>query len=190
MTRTEIIQKFIDERGYKNYLEIGVFRNENFNAIRCNHKVSVDPDPEAHATVCSTSDYFFNNCEEKFDIVFIDGLHEHNQVWRDINNSLTYLNENGVIVMHDCMPRNEQTARWDNKSHQNEEWNGDVWKAYYKAYNELPYKVYVIPEDYGCGIIDTSKAKPNQIHEVDMEKLQFSDYTKLNETKNYGVSYV
>ena len=32
------------------YLEIGVFRNENFNQINCINKTSVDPDPKANAT--------------------------------------------------------------------------------------------------------------------------------------------
>lgn len=86
-TRTDIIQHFIDQRNFKNYLEIGCFRNENFNKIKIDNKVSVDPDPEAHATYQMTSDEFFANNKDTFDIVFIDGLHEHSQVYKDIVNS-------------------------------------------------------------------------------------------------------
>lgn len=194
MTRTEIIQKLIDERGYKSYLEIGVFRNDNFNKIKCDMKLSVDPDPEAKADLCMTSDEFFEEiagyqCNDEFDIVFIDGLHEHNQVWRDINNSLQHLKQGGVIVMHDCMPTSEHTARWDNKSHQDEEWYGDVYKAYIKAHTELPYEVYVISEDCGCGIIDTSKPRQRPLHIIDMETLTFNDYWEAVKQDTYGVEH-
>ncbi len=66
-TRTDIIQHFIDQRKFKNYLEIGCFRNENFNKIKIDNKVSVDPDPEAHATYQMTSDEFFTNNKDTFD---------------------------------------------------------------------------------------------------------------------------
>ena len=187
MTRTELIQHFIDKRGYKSYLEIGCFRNENFNKIKCESKVSVDPDPEAHATYQMTSDEFFK-CRGEFDIIFIDGLHEHNQVWRDIENALCHLSYNGVIILHDCCPRTEATAQWDNKSHQHEEWYGDVYKAYMKAKHELCCKVYVIPEDCGCGVIDTSKydVTKEANEPLDMEQLTYQDYETARKDGSYN----
>ena len=190
MNRTDIINKFIKERHYNTYLEIGTFRNENFNKINA-IKCSVDPDPEAKANNCMTSDEFFASIDDdlKFDIVFIDGLHEHNQVWKDITNSLKHLNPNGVIIMHDCMPKNEKMQLWDNKSHQHEEWTGDTWKAYYKAYNELPYEVYVFNTDYGCGVIDTS-IKRDKIKDIDMENQKYTDYLYYTSTNQYGIKNV
>lgn len=189
-TRTDIIQHFIDTRDFKKYLEVGCYRNENFNKIRCEYKVSVDPDPEAHATYCTTSDDFFKNNRETFDIVFIDGLHEHSQVYKDIMNSLYVLNKGGVIVMHDCLPKSEAMQRWDNKSHQGEEWTGDTWKAFVQARNNLKgYKVYCIDEDYGCGVIDTMVGDvPEQISgDVSlMEKLTYSDYLDMQYNNKYG----
>ena len=44
--------------------------------------------------------------KESFDCVFIDGLHTYNQVKKDIHNSLKYLNINGIIMLHDCLPNN------------------------------------------------------------------------------------
>lgn len=197
MTRTDIIQRLIDERGYKSYLEIGVFRKDNFNKIKCYKKVSVDPDHEAQATYQMTSDEFFTRyinpkCAVPwtalFDVIFIDGLHEHNQVWRDIQNSLKHLHKGGVIVMHDCMPTSEHTARWDNKSHQDEEWYGDVYKAYLKAYKELPYRVYCIDTDCGCGIIDTTKERVTS-EVVDMDNMTYDDYKFAIEHNTYGVEH-
>lgn len=187
MLRTEIIQKFITKRNYKSYLEIGTYRNVNFDKITIDEKVSIDPDPEAKATYQMTSDEFFAVNQDKFDIVFIDGLHEHNQVYKDIQNSLKFLNPNGVIILHDCMPKNEKMQLWDNKSHQHEEWTGDTWKAYYKALNEINYKVYVLDTDYGCGVIDTSHPKPRLAHIVDMEKLTYQDYLNLKEENKYNI---
>ena len=188
MTRTEVIQRMIDFRGFKTYLEIGSFRNENVKNLRIDRKVTVDPDPEAYANYQMTSDQYFAENDEKFDIIFIDGLHEHSQVWRDIRNSLGHLNPNGVIVMHDCMPKSEKMQVWDNKSHQSEEWTGDTWKAYYKAYSELSYKVYVVDTDYGCGVIDTSEKYKEDINwKVDMEELKYEDYLDLINRNAYGV---
>lgn len=193
MTRTELIQHFIDKRGYKSYLEIGCFRNDNFNKIKCDSKVSIDPDPEAKATRCMTSDAFFDEiadykCNDEFDIIFIDGLHEHKQVWRDIENSLKHLKKGGVIIMHDCCPTSAYTARWDDKSHQNEEWYGDVYKAYMKARNDLCCDVYVIPEDCGCGVIDTSKYCPEKEDNkpLNMEEITYDDYHIAKEIGIYG----
>jgi SAM-dependent methyltransferase len=187
MLRTDIIQSFITKRNYKSYLEIGTYRNVNFDKITIDNKVSIDPDPEAKATYQMTSDEFFAVNQDKFDIVFIDGLHEHNQVYKDIQNSLKFLNPNGVIILHDCMPKNEKMQLWDNKSHQFEEWTGDTWKAYYKALNEINYKVYVLDTDYGCGVIDTSKPKPKLAHIVDMEELTYQDYLNLKEENKYNI---
>lgn len=187
MNRTEIIQHYIDSRKAKSYLEIGCFRNENFNKIKVEHKESVDPDPEAMATHQMTSDAYFNSSFDKFDVIFIDGLHEHTQVLRDVGNALMHLNPKGVIIMHDCMPKNEKMQVWDNKSHQDEEWTGDTWKAYYKAYKELPHKVYVISEDYGCGVIDTAIEVESKHQEfVNMDELTYKDYLKFTSEGDYG----
>lgn len=188
MTRTEVIQRMIDFRGFKTYLEVGSYRNENVKNLKIDRKVTVDPDPDAYANYQMTSDQYFAENDEKFDIIFIDGLHEHSQVWRDIRNSLGHLNPDGVIVMHDCMPKSEKMQVWDNKSHQSEEWTGDTWKAYYKAYGELSYKVYVVDTDYGCGVIDTSEKYKEDINwKVDMEGLKYEDYLDLINRNAYGV---
>lgn len=188
MTRTEIIQHLIDLRGYRSYLEIGSFRNENFMKIIIDKKTSVDPDPDAYANYQMTSDQYFAENKDKFDIYFIDGLHQHDQVWRDIRNSLEHLNKDGIIVLHDCLPKNERMQIEDFTSHQHEEWTGDVWKAYYKAYSELQYKVQVVDTDYGCGIIDTKFIYPEGLSwKVHMEDLKYEDFLRLRRDDKYGV---
>lgn len=191
MTRYDIIQKFIDLRGYKSFLEIGTYRGDTFSRIRCDNKECVDPDPEAHATYCMTSDEFFyksfSNYHFKYDIIFIDGLHEHGQVWRDISNSLCSLRDNGVVVMHDCLPTTEEMQEWHNVSQQGKVWTGDVWKAYLKALHSLTYSVYVIDTDYGCGVIDKSKRSHTPFRAIDMDLLEWKDFDKSKMNVKDGI---
>ena len=49
-----------------------------------------------------TSDKFFKD-NEKFDIIFIDGLHTFEQTIKDIDNSIKFLRDKGVILIHDCL---------------------------------------------------------------------------------------
>eukprot|EP01034_Spumella_vulgaris_P005623 gene5623-7181_t len=76
-----------------------------------------------------TSDDFFAQNTEFFDVIFVDGLHEANQVFRDVTNALKWLNPGGAIVMHDCNPRSfaiQNGAYGEDKSIP---WTGDTWKA-------------------------------------------------------------
>ncbi len=79
-----------------------MINDELFSKIKIEKKIGVDP--VSGGTIRDTSDNFFKKNNKKFDIIFIDGLHEYDQVKKDINNSLLFLNDNGVIFLHDCMP--------------------------------------------------------------------------------------
>lgn len=189
MMRWDIINEFARRRKCQTYLEIGVFRGECIEKVEIPTKVGVDPDPKAPVAYHCTSDEYFADCNQKYDLIFIDGLHNAHQVWKDINNALAHLNENGVIMLHDCRPKSEKMQRSDNKSHQDEEWTGDVWKAYYKSLNELDYLVYVIDTDYGCGIIDTSvKPTDKSLHSIDIDRLSYDDYKSIDEASKFNVT--
>ena len=49
----------------------------------------------------NTSDIFFDNNQNFFDIIYIDGLHKYYQVKKDLNNALKYLKEDGIIICDD-----------------------------------------------------------------------------------------
>ena len=58
----------------------------------------------------TTSDAFFENEtafleRRRVDVALIDGLHTYEQVVRDVENTLRYLRDDGVIFLHDCNPR-------------------------------------------------------------------------------------
>jgi hypothetical protein len=106
VSRTAILNHLIRRHGYRDYLEIGVRTNDNFRRVKAARKTGVDPTPEAPCTHVMTSDAFFAQLplETRFDLVFIDGLHEEGQVWRDVHNSLEVLREGGTLALHDCNP--------------------------------------------------------------------------------------
>jgi hypothetical protein len=155
MTRTEIINGLIDKYGYKSYLEIGVNTpaqpGYNWVGVKVDTKHGVDPNVDT--TYRMESDEFFeNHINQKYDIVFVDGLHIFEQVYKDIINSLENLNEGGIIVAHDCNPTEEITQRRVRANPG--AWHGDVWKAIVKLRLENPeLDVCTVDTDEGCGII-------------------------------------
>ena len=158
MNRTEIINYLIDIRNYKQYLEIGVQNeSQNFAQIRCAHKVGVDPRPVT--TFQGISDAFFAQNKEEFDLVFIDGLHTEEQVIKDVENALKCLKNNGVIILHDCMPPDAWHQREPENFNEGEEWNGTVWKAALRIFNQTAYRCTLLDTDWGCGLIDTAKSQ-------------------------------
>lgn len=165
MNRTEIIQFLIDKIGAKKYLEIGMGPGLNFNTIKCDYKISVDPNPTVPVTHSITSDEFFNQNNETFDVIFIDGLHWSEQVYKDIVNSLNVLNNNGYIICHDINPHSEFIQRYPQAIRESE-WTGDCWKAWVRLKSERSdLNMAVIDTDYGCGVITKGKQKLITVNE-------------------------
>ena len=171
-TRLEITQNIIEKKNYRTYLEIGCFDDQLFDHIQCEKKVGVDP--VSGGTIRATSDQFFRTNKENFDCIFIDGLHEYHQVKKDILNSLKFLNQDGIILLHDCLPNNyyEQATprcQWI--------WNGDVWKAIVEYRNSKAVDVYTCNADYGIGII-FKRSNRNLLNysKNNYAKLEFDEY--------------
>ena len=117
-----------------------------------------------------TSDDFFKNRKQYLDslpgldVVLVDGLHTYGASLNDVLNALPYLNENGIIVLHDCHPPHEAAAlptdQYPTEEERNIEgwdgvWNGDVWKTIVylrENFSEL-LDVMVLDTDYGLGIV-------------------------------------
>ena len=171
-SRFEIIQKIINKNKYESYLEIGCDKNVNFSKIEAKEKIGVDP--ISGGTIRMTSDEFFKTNTKKFDCVFIDGLHIYEQVRKDIINSVKFLNSNGIIILHDCLP----TKIWNQIVPRIYTcWNGDVWKAIVEARTMKNIDTYTCKADHGLGII---LKRPNRnlltINTGNFKKLKFKDY--------------
>jgi hypothetical protein len=169
-TRLDIIQLFIKKNNYKSYLEIGCDKNDVFSKINIK-KIGVDPN--SGGTVRLTSDDFFKTNKEKFDLVFVDGLHVYDQVKRDIINSLEVLNNNGAILIHDCLPQ----KIWEqNVPRMNGVWTGDVWKVIPFFRKNPSLDVYTCDADWGIGIIFKRDNRNILKLDQDTKKLKFKDY--------------
>lgn len=151
MYRWDIINKLIQKIHATKYLEIGIDNSDNFNRIVCDYKIGVDPNPHCYCNYHLTSDDFFAQNKETFDVIFIDGLHHADVVERDINNALKILNSGGYIVCHDMNPWDEEVQL---VPRQTGNWTGDCWKAWVKIRSYNPnVNMFVIDTDCGCGVI-------------------------------------
>jgi len=182
-TQTEIINFLFDLYGFTSYLEIGV-RNpsDNFDKISAIMKHGVDPNPKRKYSYNMTSDDFFQNyVNQKYDVIFIDGLHTEEQSYKDIKNSICNLKDNGYIIIHDCNPNYEfKTRSYDDYLKKPGAWNGTVYKAFLRSKYELKdWSCFVIDENQGCGILTQRKILENKIvNDFDVNDFswkQFSD---------------
>tara|TARA_B100001123_G_C15106703_1_gene945761 strand:- start:32 stop:748 length:717 start_codon:yes stop_codon:yes gene_type:complete len=78
-----------------------VFSNFNFNLEKFDKRYKI------HKTLSNT---YFNKLKndnkdspKKFDIIYIDGSHEYEDVLNDAHNSFEFLNENGIIIFDDFL---------------------------------------------------------------------------------------
>ncbi|MCR9080924.1 MAG: class I SAM-dependent methyltransferase [Cyclobacteriaceae bacterium] len=150
------------------YLEIGLRNPEdNFYKVKSFFKCSVDPGYEVKlnlATYKMESDDFFQairdgeilSLDKRWDLIFIDGSHFASQVYKDINNALDFLKDDGFIVLHDVNPPSQWHAResFDFKfSPARYHWNGTVWKAFVKIREREDISACCIDTDWGVGVI-------------------------------------
>jgi hypothetical protein len=177
LNRHQIINHLIQTNNYKSYLEIGVdIPALNYDLIKCQFRVGVDPN--GVSTFSGTSDEFFATNRSMFDIVFIDGLHIDDQVDRDIHNSLRCLTPGGTIVLHDCLPINEQHQAL--KYAGDGIWAGTVWKSLAKLrMSRGDLELRIVDTDWCCGILRLS---PTNIYLAGLgQTLDYSFYVNHRE---------
>lgn len=215
INRINILQNIIDRKKAKTYLEIGVRSGDAFLKIKATRKLGVDPN--FVISPIKKFRYYFKNpynvfneyfdmesdtffaqentrlSEHALDVVFIDGLHTFEQSLKDVQNSLVYLNDNGVIVLHDCNPLSEAAAfpavsieevQKINPPGFEGIWNGDVWKTIvYLRSTRKDLRVFVLDCDFGLGVITKDYPEnmlnysPNAVH-----NLSYNDLAKERES--------
>ena len=164
-SRIDLIKYVIEKNKYKNYLEIGCNSDDVFNHITI-EKTGVDP--VSGGNFRGTSDEFFLQNSKNYDCIFIDGLHVYQQVIKDILNSIKILNNNGVIILHDCLPKSIGHQRVPRTRYN---WNGDVWKAVVEARTWKDFETFTILADQGLGIIK----KKNNSDLLNMQNTSFKN---------------
>jgi hypothetical protein len=154
--RTSFIQKAISmfDSDLCKYLEIGVCTNEVFNTIHLDLRNKFGVDPAKGGTHRMTSDDFFKNNNQKFNVIFIDGMHTYEQCQKDCINSLSCLTADGIIIFHDFLPRN---ALEENVPPKQRTWSGDVWKVAVEINNSNNLDFKIVNIDRGVGILKPKK---------------------------------
>jgi Methyltransferase domain len=187
VNRIKIVQQALAERVKPVYLEVGVSHGFAFRRITADEKIAVDPafklsartrrmaDAKAPTTHYfeTTSDDFFDSQSallgrRGIDVALIDGLHSYEQVVRDVEHTLRYLRDDGIIVLHDCNPATAMIGfpatsyedfraqnRWQSLLWLNlPPWSGDVWKAIVHLRSTGDdLRVAVLKCDFGVGIV-------------------------------------
>lgn len=187
--RWKVINYIIKKNKYTSYLEIGVDEGINFKKIKCASKISVDPAEgqyvDSEPDYIMTSDEFFHKKKFMFDIIFIDGLHHSDQVYKDITNSLKCLNPNGTIVCHDMNPVSEESQRIPREANANV-WHGDCWKAFVRLRVERDdLNMCVIDTDCGLGII-----RPGTQERLLVDSEFYENYNNFVENKEKWLNLI
>ena len=156
-------------------------------ATAASHKVGVDF--RSGGTLRLTSDDFFAQNGERFDLIFIDGLHLYEQVRKDILHSLEVLEDGGKIVLHDCVPT-RCIEQYETQVTRN--WNGDVWRALVKARTWEGVDIVTCLIDYGLGIVrKRTNGDPLHLPTRDFKTLLFdflaADYRRFLRTVEWAV---
>lgn len=91
------------------------------------------------------------NLNDKFDLICVDPYHEYKESIISFRLLTVLLNDNGILISHDCNPPNLMST-----SHKNikGEWCGVTYAAFIEiAYDNPEWYYAVIYKDYGLGII-------------------------------------
>ena len=218
MNRVDIIQALINTKKAKNYLEIGFGYGDCFLNISAPNKIVVEPKfvffkkrilkyfyrnfmkNILNKYYKMTSNVFFQDIAPKIyknktpDIIFIDGLHVYKQTLNDSLNALKFINNDGIIILHDCNPKSETAAyptasygeaaslnlpNWDGY------WSGDVWKTivYLRSMHPDLY-VFVLDCDMGIGVIcknNNGRSEKLNYTTEDIDRLIYKDLKNSRE---------
>jgi Methyltransferase domain len=207
MNRIRAVQRALEGRVKPVYLEIGVSRGQAFQRISADVKIAVDPAFKLSERTRELADakgretHYFETTSDDFlaketaflehhpiDVALIDGLHTYEQVVRDVEKTLPYLKDDGVIFLHDCNPpfalAGRRAASWDDFIAQQSGplvigiWNGDVWKAIVQLRSTRPdLLVGVLKCDQGVGFV--RKGTPDSTLSYSAEQVEALTYADL-----------
>lgn len=177
----------------RSYCEIGVADGATLALVPPGtNAIGIDPCPQIRNELLGStrifkvsSDEFFskNKIEylvgEKADLVFIDGLHQFQQVFRDIINAGKNAKDDAVILVHDVLPVDQKSATPERKTSY---WPGDVYKAIAFIKKQMPSLTVDLIDAYPTGlavITGCDGAKFNTLGVEDFSKslLEFENLT-------------
>ena len=197
------------------YLEIGVEYGQTFlqTHFKTENKTGVDPDPkfdiigkEFKFTKATSDAFFYNRSKaladsfqdlkkdhkkdlkkEKYNVIFIDGMHQSEFFLRDFNNSVKVLEEDGIIFIDDILPLtyNEQLKIPRKYYYENgilkygEEWTGDIWKVVYHILKNYSQHILVTKYFYNAsyrGVLYLTLKNTFEIPDTEIDVINSYDY--------------
>ena len=194
------------------YLEIGVEYGQTFlqTHFKPENKTGVDPDPKfdikgkGFKFSKATSDAFFKTLvdrfqdlkkdlkkkdlkNEKYDVIFIDGMHQSEYFLRDFNNSIKVLEKDGFLFIDDILPLtyNEQLKIPRKHYYENgilkygEEWTGDIWKVVYHILKNYSQHILVTKYFYNAsyrGVLYLTLKNAFEIPDSEINVINSYDY--------------
>ncbi len=144
----------------RTYLEVGVNYGATFFGVDIETRTGVDPkfmfdckslENERNHFFEVESDFYFQKIasrRDKFDIIFVDGLHTYEQTLRDFCSSLAHCHEKTIWLIDDVIPSDVFSALPDQDKAiyyrslsgktGDESWHGDVYKVVYTLHDFFP----------------------------------------------------
>lgn len=159
--RWDVLNHLAHRIGAQRYLEIGVSQGESMRNVRVAEKWGVDPVPTMSGV--EACDLFFRSTSLSFfrkysalgrtfpiDLIFIDGYHAADMVYREIEEAMPLLSSTGLIALHDVAPLTESMQY---AAPTPGDWTGDVWKCVARLRREGKYDVRTIDTNFGVAIV-------------------------------------
>jgi hypothetical protein len=199
----------------ESYLEIGVYAGATFNQVKVRRKVAVDPKFAFDFRAYQSNDIQFFEVESdeffakhaqpglKFDLIYLDGLHEFEQTFRDLLNCLSFVHERSLILIDDTLPKHYAAAQKHKSDNllirkvfdvYDNSWMGDVYRIVPAIHDFLPmYSYFTFP---GLGQTVLFR-KPRDVSSrgggrrfsglEEISRLSYVDFLKLRDEGLYNI---
>lgn len=205
------VNKLLGAVDGKSYLEIGIAGGSTFLNVNADYKVAVDPVIRFDTSSLQselvrfhemTSDRYFSDvAEEKFDVIFIDGLHTHQQAFRDFCASFACSHDNTVWLIDDILPSDIYSS-WPNQAEavavrkkdtgrESYAWHGDVFRVLFLIRDFFPGLSYSTISNGGNPQVvvwkqprTSFKTKFNDLERI--SRLNYFDVLKLRQEFNFA----
>ena len=159
------------------YLEIGVNDGGTFNIISAHKKVGVDPKGPP-ATHKMTSNEYFQQNTDLFDLILVDGLHTYDQTNTDMFMSFKRLNKYGWMVVDDIHPTFPMQANPTYVQEGTIGWQGECYKAWINMRMLYPEYGFINIEGTNVGVVSRLLPSINKAPHVDVTNIDYEYFAK------------
>jgi len=203
------INRIMFGKNYK-YLEIGVADGTTLQSVNSRDKHGVDPFPLFNTSRLpygttfdtATSNSYFDSIskDEKYDFIFLDGLHESNQLFLDFINAIKHISIPGWILIDDMVPsdsisaipsmENSYKARGVAQS-EGFPWHGDCYKLFPTILNHFPkIEAFLImyPDNPQLLLRINQEVTSHEINQINLiTETNFFEVFSSNKLKQYPI---